>query len=135
MAGFKMSCGLLGSAVSCLVALSLIVVASCAPLCAGSVCLPQKSTSSTEAGCHGMGGHHGTSSFLAARTAVCQLGDAGLAIVAKSGLSVNSDAPATDFHAAPNFLQSFVGSSTEVWVSSGPPGTIFSTPTSLVLRV
>jgi len=135
MAGFKKSYGLLGGAVSCLVALSLLVGTSCAPLCAGAVCPPQDTSTGTEAVCHGMTGHKAASFFLGGQTVVCQLGDAGVAIVGKTGFSVDPVAAAVEFLAPANFLRSFVGSSGEVRVSNGPPGIISSHTPSLVLRV
>ncbi len=135
MVGFKKSWGLLGGAVSCLVALSLIVAASCAPLCAGAACLPQNASTGSEAGCHGMTSHNAASIFQAARTAACQFGDAAFAIVGNTGFEVNWVSPAVEFLAAANPLQSFVSSYSEVWVSIGPPGILLWHIPSLVLRV
>ena len=135
MAGIKKSHGLLGGAVSCLVALSLLVGTSCAPLCAGAVCQRQDASTGTEAGCHGMTGHNAASFFLGVRTVACRLGDAGVAIVGKTGFSADPVAVAVAFLAPANSLRSFVGSSDEVWVSNGPPGIISSHLPFLVLRI
>jgi hypothetical protein len=134
MASFKKSRGFLGGAISCLTALSLMVVATCAPLCARAACLTQKSGAGSEAGCHGMTSHVG-SSFLAAHAAACQLGDAGLAVVDKTGFPLSSVAPTVEVIAVGNSLQGFGGSSAEVWVSSSPPRTSPSHAPSLILRV
>jgi len=133
MTRFQKSRGLLGGAASCLMALSLLVGTSCAPLCAGAACLPQNAGS--EGGCHGIMSHNAASSFLAAHATACKLGETGVAVVGKAGFFVNPVAPAAEFLAAANSLKSFIRSSSEVWISGSPPGIAFSHTPSLVLRV
>jgi len=94
-------------AVSCLMVLALVVVASCAPFCTGTVCLPNGSSVQAEAICHGMAGHGDAPTLVHAKAARCAAGDTDVAIVGKSNLGVSPVSRATGTFSDEEIAQSF----------------------------
>jgi hypothetical protein len=135
MIGSKSSYNHLGTAISCLLAISFVFGLSCAPLCAGSSCLPQTTlVTGSKTHCHGMSGH-GESSVFGAKNGPCQLADTGLAVFSKPGFSVKTNSPSTEILLTAITIQDFAASSTEVLFSNGPPRNSFPRIAPLILRV
>jgi hypothetical protein len=121
-------------ATSCALALSLIFVASCAPLCAGAACLTQSSNTQREARCHGIAGHDGASIFVQAQVALCALGETGVAILGKTSSAVTALSPSAEKISKDNAIPNFVASASETPLFDGSPGSSTPHDTKVVLR-
>jgi len=140
MSGSKVSYTRADAATACLLMLALIVGPLCTPLCAGSSCLTQSTSSAVKASCHGMSSSHGDNHFAAsARGGPCRLAEARLAILIKSTLSVKTtsfeDGESIVAAAHSDAQDVFAVSSHFIFSSGGPLGICGSTFTNLVLRI
>jgi len=131
MAGLKKS---LIVATSCALALSLIVVASCAPFCTGAVCFPQSTNAQAEPSCHGMRVHNGASTFVQAQVTLCALGETGVAILGKTSPVMPAISPSAETFTKDNPIPSFVASGLETPLFDSSPGSSTAHGTKVVLR-
>lgn len=124
-----------GAAVSCVLALSLIIGVSCAPICAGTACLPRGTNVQEDSSCHGMPSHDASTASLTARGSACKISETAVAVLGKTNFAVHQVSPADDAIVTNSFPQSFAASISGDSLAEGSPGAHSPRVPTLVLRV